>query len=104
MFFTESLDRSRGESRISRKGAPNSIGAPTYYLAIFSPKNEENWTEGGARPKFYYIDPPLRRVKIARKACAPLSLGNSGSTSGTSTLCEVLDQSLHKVLSLPVLV
>ena len=44
------------------EGVPIQKGrAPTYYLAKICRKlheTEENWTEG-ARPKFYYVDPPL---------------------------------------------
>ena len=40
----------------------NPKGTQTYYLAKFHRKlheNEEHWTEGAARPKFYYVDTPL---------------------------------------------
>ena len=54
-----------GGSRISpRRGRqlPRG-GAPTYDFAKFSPKLHEIeriWApRGGARPKFYYVDPPL---------------------------------------------
>ena len=45
-------------------GANSPGGAPTYDFAKFSQKLHEIeriWTpgEGGARPKFYYVDPPL---------------------------------------------
>ena len=44
-------------------------GAPTYDFAKFSQKLHEIeriWAPrgGGARPKFYYVDPPLVGVKI----------------------------------------
>ena len=48
-----------------RGGGANSPGggAPTYDFAKFSQKLHEIeriWTpRGGARPKFYYVDPPL---------------------------------------------
>ena len=48
------------------EGAPTlQGGAPTYDFAKFSPKLHEIeriWTPGGggARPKFYYVDPPLQ--------------------------------------------
>ena len=48
-----------------RGGGANSPGggAPTHNLAKFSQKLHEIeriWTpRGGARPKFYYVDPPL---------------------------------------------
>ena len=52
-----------GGSRISpRRGRQLSGGAPTYNFAKFSQKLHEierTWTPGGARPKFYYVDPPL---------------------------------------------
>ena len=51
-------------------GANSPGGAPTYNFAKFSPKLHEIeriWTPGGARPKFYYVDPPLnlliRRIR-----------------------------------------
>ena len=45
-------------------GANSPGGAPTYDFAKFSQKLHEIeriWTPrgGGARPKFYYVDPPL---------------------------------------------
>ena len=44
-------------------GANSPGGAPTYDFAKFSQKLHEIeriWTpRGGARPKFYYVDPPL---------------------------------------------
>ena len=54
-----------GGSRISpRRGRQLSRGAPTYDFAKFSQKLHEIeiiWTPGGgARPKFYYVDPPLQ--------------------------------------------
>ena len=57
------VDRKKGDtsggSRISPRG-----GAPTYDFAKFSQKLHEIeriWTPGGggARPKFYYVDPQL---------------------------------------------
>ena len=45
------------------EGAPTPQGAPTYDFAKFSQKLHEIeriWTPGGARPKFYYVDPPLQ--------------------------------------------
>ena len=45
-------------------GAPTPRGAPTYDFAKISQKLHEIeriWTpRGGAHPKFYYVDPPLR--------------------------------------------
>ena len=46
------------------EGAPTPWGgAPTYDFAIFSQKLHEieriSAPRGGARPKFYYVDPPL---------------------------------------------
>ena len=56
-----------------RGGGANSLGgAPTYDFAKFSPKLHEIeriWAPGGARPKFYYVDPPL----IVEKNCHNLS-------------------------------
>ena len=47
-------------------GANSPGGAPTYDFAKFSQKLHEIeriWTPGGgARPKFYYVDPPLVHV------------------------------------------
>ena len=37
-------------------------GRQAYYLAKFRQKlheNEKNWTDGDARPKLHYVDPPL---------------------------------------------
>ena len=56
-----------------RGGGANSRGAPTYDFAKFSEKLHEIeriWTpSGGARPKFYYVDPPLvTLVKVIRTA------------------------------------
>ena len=53
-----------GGSRISpRRGRQLSRGAPTYDFAKFPQKLHEIeriWPpRGGARPKFYYVDPPL---------------------------------------------
>ena len=53
-----------GGSRISpRRGRQLPRGAPTYDFAKFFQKPHEIeriWTpRGGARPKFYYVDPPL---------------------------------------------
>ena len=50
-----------------RGGGTNSPGgAPTYDFTKFSQKLHEIeriWTPGGgARPKFYYVDPPLKTV------------------------------------------
>ena len=46
-------------------GANSPGGAPTYDFAKFSQKLHEIeriWARGGgARPKFYYVDPPLVR-------------------------------------------
>ena len=46
-------------------GANSPGGAPTYNFAKISQKLHEIeriWTpRGGARPKFYYVDPPLDR-------------------------------------------
>ena len=52
---------------LPRGGGANSPGgAPTYDFAKFSQKLHEIeriWTRGGgARPKFYYVDPPLACV------------------------------------------
>ena len=49
---------------VPEEGAPTPQGgAPTYDFAIFSQKLHEIeriWAPGGgARPKFYYVDPPL---------------------------------------------
>ena len=44
------------------EGASTLQGAPTYDFAKFSQKLHEIeriWTRGGARPKFYYVDPQL---------------------------------------------
>ena len=54
-----------GRSRISpRWGANSPRGAPTYDFAKISQKLHEIeriWTpRGAARPKFYYVDPPLQ--------------------------------------------
>ena len=47
-------------------GANSPGGAPTYDFAKFSQKLHEIeriWApRGGARPKFYYVDPPLTYV------------------------------------------
>ena len=48
--------------------SPGGGGAPTYDFAKFSQKLHEieriltPGGGGGARPKFYYVDPPLLRV------------------------------------------
>ena len=46
-------------------------GAPTYDFAKFSQKLHEIeriWTlRGGARPKFYYVDPPLLKCDCLTK-------------------------------------
>ena len=62
--------KSSGGSRISpRRGRQLPGGAPTYDFAKFPPKLHEIeriWTPGGgggARPKFYYVDPPLKSDK-----------------------------------------
>ena len=49
-------------------GAPTPQGGPTYDFAKISQKLHEIeriWAlgGGGARPKFYYVDPPLDRCK-----------------------------------------
>ena len=44
------------------EGAPTLQGAPTYVFSKFPQKLHEIeriWLGGGARPKFYYVDPPL---------------------------------------------
>ena len=61
-FWIES--RSVADPGFPRGGGANSPGgAPTYDFAKFSQKLHEIeriWTpRGGARPKFYYVDPPL---------------------------------------------
>ena len=61
------LDHPSGGSRISpRRGRQLPGGAPTYDFAKNSQKLHEIeriWTpRGGARPKFYYVDPPLHPV------------------------------------------
>ena len=57
------IGKSSGGSRISRGGGPTSQGgAPPYDFAKISQKLHEIkriWTRGGARAKFYYVDPPL---------------------------------------------
>ena len=48
-----------------RGGGADSRGAPTYNFAKCSQKLHEIeriWTRGGARPKFYYVDPPLQSM------------------------------------------
>ena len=69
------IGRCSGGSRISpRRGAnsPGRGGAPTYDFAKNSQKLHEIeiiWAPGGgvgggARPKFYYVDPPLRWTSL----------------------------------------
>ena len=64
VFVKNSINYSGG-SRISpRRGHQLFRGAPTYDFAKCSQKLHEIeriWTPGGgvARPKFYYVDPPL---------------------------------------------
>ena len=57
--------RGSGGSRISLMwGCQSSREAPIYNFAKFCPKLHEIeriWTPSGARPKFYYVDLPLRR-------------------------------------------
>ena len=53
-----------------RRGRQLPGGAPTYDFAKFSQnlhEFERIWTGGGARPKFYYVDPPLGSVAMARR-------------------------------------
>ena len=61
-------------------GANSPGGAPTYDFAKFSQKLHEMeriWTPrgGGARPKFYYVDPPLLDAATALILMLPLTLG-----------------------------
>ena len=35
---------------------------PPYPAAGSATENEENWAGVGSRPKFYYVDPPLKGV------------------------------------------
>ena len=65
-----------GEVRQPRVVCVGGRGAPTYYSAKISWKlheNEETWT----RPRFYYVDPPLRLM--AHTLCGT---GNSVKTLG----------------------
>ena len=64
MVLADYLLRTVADPGFPRGGGANSPGgAPTYDFAKFSQKLHEIeriWTPGGgARPKFYYVDPPL---------------------------------------------
>ena len=52
-------------------GANSPRGVPTYDFAKFSQKLHEIeriWTpQGGARPKFFYVDPPLNWIQLVKK-------------------------------------
>ena len=56
----------------TRGGGANSPGGANIRFCQFFPKTAWNWKNldpgegGGARPKFYYVDPPLVPIETAR--------------------------------------
>ena len=71
---TKIIQKTVADPGFPRGGGANSPegGQPTYDFAKFSQKLHEIkriWTpvgEGGVRPKFYYVDPPLQKMCIFR--------------------------------------
>ena len=90
-----SIREAVADSGFPRGGGANSPGgAPTYDFAKISQKLHEIeriWT-GGARPKFYYVDPPLTGVACVRwcpypcSNCRPPSVGKNTDDTAEITL------------------
>ena len=85
-FQSPTVADTRGAQWRIQEGAPTPQGGANIWFCQYFPKTSWNWKnldpQGGARPKFYYVDPPLGPLGPISFIFTPMSW--VGAPSGKS--------------------